>query len=129
MSNQEVIDFCRVKIAESRGDLGLVAEMIMTYCLAADSDLGSVGCDNMTVVIVAIMREGQSYETWVEQVTDRVAKAGLKVDESMSVAGRAGPSHPSILSYARKVTTTTVAGEDGEEVVVSEEEEEIAGNY
>jgi hypothetical protein len=114
MSNQEVIDFCRFHIAQTKGDLGLVCESIMDFCLAPDCDLGSVGCDNMTVVIVALLRDGQTYEAWVEQIVSRVEEAGLVVDDSKSVANR---------NMAAQGQAHVLGNGDGSE------EEEIDGNY
>jgi len=54
MSNQEVVTFIRRGLA-SRLPLQDVCERLMDRCLASESDLGGVGCDNMTVVIVGLL--------------------------------------------------------------------------
>lgn len=100
MSNQEVVDYIRVKIVENVGDLGAVCEQLMEYCLAPDCDLGSVGCDNMTVVIVGLLR-GETKEHWLEKITVRVQKAGLTVDENSSQAAK----------RSGEVATSSVTGE------------------
>jgi serine/threonine protein phosphatase PrpC len=117
MSNQEVIDYCRFHIARTKGNLGLVCESLMDYCLAPDCDLGSVGCDNMTVVLVALLRDGQTYEAWTERIVAEVAKAGLVVDDSKSVANRNAGNQAHVLGYG-------AAG-----AIEGEAEEEISGNY
>lgn len=43
----------------------------MEKCLAPDSELGGVGCDNMTVVIVALLN-GKTQEEWAAWVKKRV---------------------------------------------------------
>ena len=109
MSNQEVIDFCRVNITLTKGDLGLVAESLMDYCLAPDSDLGSIGCDNMTVVLVAIYRDGQSEEAWLDAMTSSVTESGLKVDPAKSVAARSAGTQRGVLGLASPPTSAVTA--------------------
>lgn len=65
MSNQDVVTFCRRLIAEGK-ELDKVCELLMDRCLAPDrraSELGGIGCDNMTAVIVAFLG-GQTKEAW-----------------------------------------------------------------
>jgi protein phosphatase 2C family protein 2/3 len=47
----------------------------MVKCLAPDSELGGIGCDNMTVVIVALLN-GRTLEEWQEWVKKRVDSKG-----------------------------------------------------
>jgi hypothetical protein len=47
----------------------------MVKCLAPDSELGGIGCDNMTVVIVALLN-GRTLEEWQEWVKKRVDEKG-----------------------------------------------------
>ncbi|KAI9101901.1 phosphatase 2C-like domain-containing protein [Phlyctochytrium arcticum] len=75
MSNQEAVDFVRQKIALGL-DLDKVAEAMMDFCLAPESELGGVGCDNMTVVVLAILR-GKNKQDWAAGIK---AKVGDIVD-------------------------------------------------
>jgi protein phosphatase 2C family protein 2/3 len=95
MSSQEVVDFVRLKIFEGQ-ELNQISEMLCDHCLApesfsadhlrcggcaqiycsdctdlVDSGRTSTGCDNMTVVIVAILN-GRTKDEWYTWVTDRV---------------------------------------------------------
>ncbi|KAJ3110969.1 Protein phosphatase 2C 2 [Physocladia obscura] len=96
MSNDQVVDFVMSRISEGRS-LADISELIMEYCLAGDSDVGGVGCDNMTVIIVAILGDGKkiklTYEEWVEQVKARWAekenKSYFPVREIRGVIGGA----------------------------------------
>lgn len=72
MSSQQVIDFVRRAIANG-DDLGKIAENMMTKCLARDSETGGIGCDNMTVVIVALLGD-RTPDQWQAWVKDRVEK-------------------------------------------------------
>ncbi|CAL2037439.1 unnamed protein product [Caenorhabditis brenneri] len=58
MTNQEVVDFVREKLSEKR-DPQSICEELLTRCLAPDCQMGGLGCDNMTVVIVGLLH-GQS---------------------------------------------------------------------
>lgn len=74
LSSQQVIDFVRRAIAN--GDaLTKICEDMMLKCLAPDSELGGIGCDNMTVVIVALLG-GRTLEEWSAWVKERVDKKG-----------------------------------------------------
>ncbi|RKP12587.1 phosphatase 2C-like domain-containing protein [Piptocephalis cylindrospora] len=71
MSNQDVVDFVRRGLA---ADLTLekVCERMMDQCLAKDTELAGVGCDNMTVVIVALLGTHSTYDAWKSWVTQGV---------------------------------------------------------
>ena len=70
LTSQQVIDFVRRAIAN--GDsLPKICEDMMHKCLAPDSELGGIGCDNMTVVVVASLN-GRTVEEWQEWVKKRV---------------------------------------------------------
>lgn len=70
LSNQEVVAFIRRGLA-SNLTLDQICEQLMDSCLASDSDLGGVGCDNMTVIIIAILG-GRTFEEWAAWVSNGV---------------------------------------------------------
>lgn len=73
LTSQQVVDITRRLIAEKK-ELDQICEIIMDKCLAPDSDInGGVGCDNMTVVIVGLLR-GRTKEEWYNWIADRVEK-------------------------------------------------------
>ncbi|KAG8916804.1 Protein phosphatase 2C 2 [Tulasnella sp. 417] len=73
LTSQQVVDIVRRLIAEKK-ELDQICEVIMDKCLAPDSDInGGVGCDNMTVVIVGLLR-GRTKEEWYNWIADRVEK-------------------------------------------------------
>lgn len=55
MSNQEVVDFCRDRLADGR-EPELICEELLSRCLAPDCQMGGLGCDNMTVVLVCLLQ-------------------------------------------------------------------------
>lgn len=63
LSNEEVIQFCRKRIG-----MGMmpeeICEEIMTHCLAPDCQMGGIGGDNMTIVLVCFLHN-RTYEDLV----------------------------------------------------------------
>lgn len=60
MTNQEVVDFCRERIASGMHPEE-ICEDLMTCCLAPDCQMGGLGGDNMTVVLVCFLHN-KSYQ-------------------------------------------------------------------
>ncbi|KAF8627479.1 hypothetical protein AX17_006291 [Amanita inopinata Kibby_2008] len=71
LSSQQAVDFVRYQVSEGK-ELSEITEIICDHCLAPDttSRIG-IGCDNMTVAIVAILH-GRTKEEWYAWITDRV---------------------------------------------------------
>ncbi|KAJ3188537.1 Protein phosphatase 2C 2 [Irineochytrium annulatum] len=55
--------------------LGEAAKCVLDRCLADRPVLGGKGCDNMTIVIVALLG-GKTFEEWREMIRERVEKEG-----------------------------------------------------
>ncbi|KAH8821026.1 phosphatase 2C-domain-containing protein [Xylogone sp. PMI_703] len=70
-SSQAVVEFVRRGIA-AKQELSKICENMMDNCLASNSETGGVGCDNMTMVIVGILR-GKTKEQWYDEIAKRVA--------------------------------------------------------
>ncbi|PHH87749.1 hypothetical protein CDD83_8456 [Cordyceps sp. RAO-2017] len=70
-SSQAVIEFVRRGIA-AKQDLDKICENMMDNCLASNSETGGVGCDNMTMIIVAFLN-GKTKDEWYEEIARRVA--------------------------------------------------------
>lgn len=71
-SSQGVIEFIRRGIT-ARQELPRICENIMDFCLAPNSETAGVGCDNMSILIVALLN-GKTTEEWYDMIADRVAK-------------------------------------------------------
>jgi len=56
----------------AKQELHQICENMMDVCLAPNSDNGGVGCDNMTIMVIAFLR-GKSKEEWYDMVAKRVA--------------------------------------------------------
>lgn len=63
MTNEEVIEFVRLRIGTGM-DPEDICEDLMTRCLAPDCQMGGLGCDNMTVVLVCFLH-AKPYEELV----------------------------------------------------------------
>lgn len=71
LSSQQAVDFVRRQVAEGK-ELSEICENICEHCLAPDTSSGAgIGCDNMTVLIVAILH-GRTKDEWYKWVTERV---------------------------------------------------------
>ena len=68
MTSQQVIDFVSTRIVEGQ-KLTSICEALTDRCLATDS-MSGLGCDNMTVIICALLG-GKSEEEWRESVKGR----------------------------------------------------------
>lgn len=53
----------------------------MDRCLAKDSELGGIGCDNMTVIIVGFLN-GRNEKDWYDWMATRYGKVGHEYEES-----------------------------------------------
>ncbi|KAI3607710.1 protein phosphatase 2c ptc3 [Moniliophthora roreri] len=71
LTSQQVMDFIRLQVSEGK-ELAEIAELMCDHCLAPDTSSGAgIGCDNMTVLIAAILH-GRTKEEWYAWITDRV---------------------------------------------------------
>lgn len=71
LSSQQVVDFIRLKVAEGK-ELTEIGEMMCEHCLAPDtSSAAGIGCDNMTILIVAVLN-GRTQREWYDWIADRV---------------------------------------------------------
>lgn len=56
MGSQEVIDFCRERLASGIGP-EKICEELLNKCLAPDCELSGLGCDNMTAILVCLLQD------------------------------------------------------------------------
>ncbi len=56
----------------AKQELYRICENLMDNCLASNSDTGGVGCDNMTMIIIGLLR-GRSKEEWYDEIARRAA--------------------------------------------------------
>ncbi|ORX90082.1 PP2C-domain-containing protein [Basidiobolus meristosporus CBS 931.73] len=94
MTSQEVIDYIRLEIA-GKNSLEQICENIMNKCLAPNCELGGIGCDNMTIMIIGILN-GKSEEEWFDWIAQRVASSSRypNPDTADSLGNNAPPQEP-----------------------------------
>lgn len=73
---------------------------MMDNCLAPSCETGGVGCDNMTIVIIALLR-GKTLEEWYNMVAERVAQG-----EGPCAPPEYGMPHSEFLICLSPLTTT-----------------------
>lgn len=78
LSNEEVVDFIRKRIAQKMSP-EQICEELLSHCLAPDCQMGGLGCDNMTVILVCLLN-GNSYE-------DLAKKCARPVDQAKKLNG------------------------------------------
>jgi protein phosphatase PTC2/3 len=107
LESQEVVDFIRHLVAEGKS-LTEISELMCDHCIAPDTSAGT-GCDNMTIMIIALLH-GRTLEEWQEWVKDRVEKEiGYKTRRSL----------PSLYSEIRKTAFWKKMKEFEEQGVIS----------
>lgn len=74
LKSQQVVSFIRKNLQENKS-LQKACEDLMDRCLAKDSELGGIGCDNMTVIIVAFLN-GRTVPEWYDWMALRYGKVG-----------------------------------------------------
>ncbi|KAF9434594.1 Protein phosphatase 2C 2, partial [Entomortierella beljakovae] len=89
MTSQEVITFVRKHVAE-KVPLDTICEITMDHCLASDTGMTGVGCDNMTMIIIAILN-GKTPEEWYEHIEKRVAVRLGPADDKIRPNGDEDP--------------------------------------
>lgn len=66
-----MVDVIRLLVSQGKS-LAEVCEIVCDHCLAPDTSSGAgIGCDNMTILIVALLH-GRTEEEWSAWITDRV---------------------------------------------------------
>lgn len=113
MTNQEVVDYIRVRIAENQA-LEDICEAIMDHCLAPDSEVGGVGCDNMSIIIVGILN-GKTKDEWYEWMALRAPKTkkdalGNDIEETLPSSNSSTPTD----TVNDKISLTSAANPDPE---------------
>ncbi|KAG9052319.1 Protein phosphatase 2C 2 [Serendipita sp. 407] len=73
VSSQQAVDMVRRQVAQ-RKSLQEICEATIQRCCAPDADMGvGIGCDNMTMVVVAILN-GRTLDQWYDWMVDRVER-------------------------------------------------------
>ena len=77
---QEVADFVIRRIANGL-EPEIICEELMNRCLATDNNMGGLGCDNMTVVLVCFLHN-QPYQTLIDKCSSLLKTPEEEEEES-----------------------------------------------
>jgi protein phosphatase 2C family protein 2/3 len=86
LTSQKVVSFIRHELCTKRS-LQIACENLMDRCLAKDSELGGIGCDNMTVVIVGFLN-GKSLDDWYDWMANRYGSLGPDFSDEVEQRGQ-----------------------------------------
>ncbi|XP_063415550.1 probable protein phosphatase 2C T23F11.1 isoform X1 [Mytilus trossulus] len=90
LTNQEVVTFVRSRIAQGMQP-DMICEELMTRCLAPDCEMGGLGCDNMTVIIVCFL-SGGTYDDLVKRC-QRPSPAGPVTNMTKGFVVKSSPKN------------------------------------
>ncbi|XP_074650838.1 putative protein phosphatase 2C T23F11.1 [Tubulanus polymorphus] len=99
LTNQEVVDFVRVRVAQ-RMEPEFICEELMTKCLAPDCQAGGLGCDNMTVVLVCFL-QGGTYDDLAERCSNPSVLGPILEFQQASSAAAAAAVEPQSVDETR----------------------------
>ncbi|ORZ30312.1 phosphatase 2C-domain-containing protein [Catenaria anguillulae PL171] len=127
VSNEDAVTYVRHQIAHGK-TLKEICEDLMEQCVAPDSELGGVGCDNMTVIVVGLLH-GKSVDEWYQHIRERYAATASLNPPSITFARRTVLLTPgqAISATAEQpllepVATPAAAGAHGNSVPVADSE-------
>lgn len=109
MTNEEVLQFCRTRIG-----LGMqpeeICEELMNHCLAPDCQMGGLGGDNMTVVLVCLLHD-KPYSDLVQRCASTSKLSCPDADaDTVTVTTAAAPvpaSEPAPVATEKETETET----------------------
>lgn len=72
LTSQQVVDFVRRYVKENK-TLTEICELMMNTCLAPTSGGSGIGCDNMSVCIVALLHDGETLDQWYQRISTKIS--------------------------------------------------------
>lgn len=89
LSNQEVVDFVTQRLGQGMEPED-ICEQLMTRCLSPDCQMGGLGCDNMTCVLVCLLHQ-QPYQVLVERcallAASREEERRARIEQELGLVG------------------------------------------
>lgn len=68
LTSQECVDLVHYGIKKGDMSLNDIASRIIDVCCSPTTEGTGIGCDNMSVTIVALLKDGESVEQWFERI-------------------------------------------------------------
>ncbi|CEP60643.1 type 2C protein phosphatase PTC3 LALA0_S01e15654g [Lachancea lanzarotensis] len=81
LSSQECVDLIHYGI--NRGDMNLeqISSRIVDVCCSPTTEGTGIGCDNMSIVIVALLKDEESVEQWFSRIRSKKHVANVSFEE------------------------------------------------
>ncbi|ODM96802.1 putative protein phosphatase 2C T23F11.1 [Orchesella cincta] len=100
VSNEEACEFIRYPLGTGM-EPEKICEELMSACIAPDSHMGGLGCDNMTVVLVCFLH-GKSWEQYCSKIASTL--------------------EPNLLGYTRRLRASSSddSSDDNEDAILKE---------
>lgn len=105
LPSQSVLEFVQAEIAQGIYPQN-ICENLMTRCLAPDCQMGGIGGDNMTVIIVCFLH-GRPYEDLVNKCKEQVAEMNRKMEAMFIDNDSSSPA-----SSSKDFATAAASNED-----------------
>ncbi|PUU73056.1 phosphatase 2C-like domain-containing protein [Tuber borchii] len=118
-SSPAVIEFVRRGIA-ARQELHTICENMMDHCLAYSDDGYGGGSDNMTMIVVALLRNTMTKEEWYDLIAKRVADGDIPREFDIGGAG-----HITMLDDESEASIDSDDGEVFDDVEGENDDEEV----
>lgn len=77
LTSQQVVDFVRRYVKEGK-TLIEISELMMDTCLAPTSGGSGIGCDNMSVCIVALLHNEETLDEWYKRISAKISDDDLQ---------------------------------------------------
>eukprot|EP00095_Tigriopus_kingsejongensis_P006602 snap_masked-scaffold634_size121673-processed-gene-0.10 protein:Tk06602 transcript:snap_masked-scaffold634_size121673-processed-gene-0.10-mRNA-1 annotation:"protein phosphatase 2c" len=122
LSNQDVADFVTQRIGDGH-EPELICEELMTKCLAPDCNMGGLGCDNMTVILVCLLHD-KPYQ----RLVDKCAEAAKKRKAELADLAEEDKTAPATNGHAASSSSTTSTSSSASSATPNEADDEIAAS-
>ena len=77
LSSQECVDLVHYGIRQDNWSLNDISSRIVDVCCAPSTEGTGIGCDNMSIVIVALLKENETTEEWFQRIRNKNVQVNL----------------------------------------------------
>lgn len=71
LSSQECVDLVHYGINQKNYSLGDISSRIIDVCCSPTTEGTGIGCDNMSITIVALLKENENLQQWFERIRSK----------------------------------------------------------
>ncbi|CCE61182.1 hypothetical protein TPHA_0A00970 [Tetrapisispora phaffii CBS 4417] len=81
LTSQECVDLVHWGIKNTKLNLQEISSKIIDVCCAPTTEGTGIGCDNMSITIVALLKDGESTEQWFDRIRSKNHASHLSFGE------------------------------------------------